>query len=103
MDYLDWDMAFLTRYICNCITSLLDNSVAVVTELAFKVAESNCARNPEIKAVADLEVAGKRLNRKGNGEEKELFPYIIALYDASVKGTRLNPAAFDQSPSRLMI
>jgi len=95
MDFLDWDMALLITYIIKLHHQFVSSQTKFMTELAYKVAESNQARNPELRTVAELfEATGKRLELKGRQEEQELFPYIMLLQDAMAKGKRLNAAAF---------
>jgi regulator of cell morphogenesis and NO signaling len=97
MNFLSWDMAFLTRYIIQLHHKFVSTQTRFVTELALKVADSNSSRNPEIKKVADLFAhTGKMLEIKGQQEEKTLFPYIIALFEKSTGGTTLKAADFGQ-------
>lgn len=95
MDFLGWDIAFLTKYIIQLHHQFVYTQTRFVTELAFKVADSNEEHYPGIRAVASLfEVTGRKLEEKGLREEKVIFPYIIDLHEASVKGTRMRPAEF---------
>ena len=95
MDFLGWDIAFLTKYIIQLHHRFVNNQTRFVTELAFKVADSNSTRNPEIKTIANLFAdTGKKLEMKGQREENELFPYIIAMHEAMTNGTYLKAAAF---------
>lgn len=95
MNFLSWDMAFLTSYIIQLHHQFVSTQTRFVTDLAFKVADSNSSRNPEIKKIADLFAhTGKMLEIKGQQEEKVLFPYIMALSETSTKGTTLNAAEF---------
>jgi regulator of cell morphogenesis and NO signaling len=97
MTFLNWDMAFLTRYIIQIHHQFVSTQTRFITELALKVADSNSSRNPEIKKVADLFAhAGKMLEIKGQQEEKTLFPYIIPLSETSTGGTTLKAADFGQ-------
>ena len=95
MDFLGWDMAFLTNYIMQLHHRFVSSQTKFITELAGKVAESNYARNPEVRDIAGIfETTGKRLELKGRQEELDLFPYIIELHEAMAKGTNLKPAVF---------
>lgn len=95
MDFLGWDMAFLTNYIIQLHHRFVSSQTTFMTELAYKVAESNHAQSPVIRSVAELfEATGKRLEAKGWQEEQELFPYLISLHEAMANGTHLKPAPF---------
>lgn len=95
MDFLGWDMAFLTDYIVQLHHRFVSSQTTFMIELAHKVAESNYTRNPEITKIADLfEETGKRLEAKGRREEMELFPYIFAMNEAMTKGTPIKAASF---------
>lgn len=95
MNFSTWDMAFLTSYIIQLHHEFVSTQTRFVTELAFKVTDSNRSRNPELQAVADLFAqTGKMLEVKGQQEEEILFPYITALSEASIKGTALKTADF---------
>jgi len=94
-DFLGWDIAFLTNYIIQLHHGFVSSQTKFITDLAYKVAESNQARNPMIRSVAELfDVTGKRLEAKGRQEEQELFPYLISLHEATAKGACLKAAAF---------
>lgn len=95
MDFLGWDIAFLSNYIIQLHHHFVSSQTKFITELAYKVAESNHSRNPEIRAVAELfDSTGKRLERKGYQEEQELFPYLVRLQEAMAKGKPLKTAGF---------
>jgi regulator of cell morphogenesis and NO signaling len=95
MDFLGWDMAFLANYIIQLHHRFVGTQTRFVTELAFKVANSNSTRHPDMKAVADIfAAAGGKLELKGKQEEKELFPYIMALEEARSNGGALQAASF---------
>lgn len=95
MDFLGWDIAFLAKYIIQLHHRFVSSQTRFIAELAFKVADSNSTRNPEIKTVAELFAdTGKKLEMKGLREENELFPYIIAMHDAMTNGTYLKAATF---------
>lgn len=104
MDYLAWDMAFLTNYIIQFHHKYIHSQTRFVRDLAFKVADSNQVRNPEIKDVAELfDDTGKKLEENTRREEQELFPYIIGLHEASVRGTNLEVASFGEVKNPLAI
>ncbi|MDB5032092.1 DUF542 domain-containing protein [Mucilaginibacter sp.] len=93
MNFLSWDMAFLTRYIIQLHHRYVSTQTKFITELAFKVAESNSHRNPEIKEIAELFAhTGKIFEEKDQNEEKVLFPYIIKLSEANTNGATLKAA-----------
>ncbi len=95
MDFPGWNIAFLAKYIIQLHHQFVYTQTRFVTQLAFKVADSNRDRHPGIRDVADLfEGTGIKLEEKGLREEKALFPYIINLHEASVTGTRLKQAKF---------
>ena len=90
IDFLGWNMAFLTKYIMQLHHGFIQNQTRFVGELAYKVADSNRSTHPEIRAVADLfNRTGKKLEELALHEEKELFPYLISLSDAESKGHAL--------------
>lgn len=92
MDYPSWDLAFLTNYIIQLHHRFVSSQTRFITELAFKVADANFSRNPEIRQVAKLfNNAGHQLDHKGQTEEARLFPYIVSLQEAVIHGTRLKP------------
>lgn len=95
MDFLGWDIVFLTNYIIQLHHRFVSAQTKFITDLAYKVAESNRARGPVIRSVAELfDATGKRLEAKGRQEEQELFPYLISLQEAMTQGTRLKSAPF---------
>jgi regulator of cell morphogenesis and NO signaling len=95
MDFRGWDMAFLANYIIQLHHRFVGTQTRFVTELAFKVAHSNSSRHPDIKTIADIFAdTGKKLEMKGQQEERELFPYLIALYKALTEGGILKAAPF---------
>lgn len=86
MDFLGWNIAFLTKYIMQMHHGFVRNQTRFVAELAYKVADSNRSRNPEIREVADVfNGTGKKLEDLALHEEKELFPYLISLSNAEAK------------------
>ncbi|MES2265126.1 MAG: hemerythrin domain-containing protein [Bacteroidota bacterium] len=95
VNFVGRDMAFLTDYIIKLHHHFVNSQTTFITELAYKVAESNHERNPEIKAIAELfESTGMRLEIKGRQEEKELFPYLLRMHEAMSKGIHIKAASF---------
>lgn len=95
MDFLGWNMAFLAKYIIQMHHGFVSTQTRFVSELAYKVADSNRTRNPEIRTVAEVFAdTGKTLARIAEHEEKELFPYIISLADALTGGHQLKAGKF---------
>lgn len=94
-NYLSWDIAFLTNYIIEFHHRFVSTQTRFITELAYKVAESDRVRNPEIKQVADLFAnTGKTLELKGAEEETILFPYLTMLNTAYKSGAKIKEADF---------
>ncbi|NHA03355.1 DUF542 domain-containing protein [Mucilaginibacter sp. HC2] len=94
-NYSNWDLAFLTKYIIEFHHRFVSMQTRFITSLAYKVAESDRVRHPEIKQVADLFAdTGSTLELKGIKEEKTWFPYISALCTAHKIGIALKEADF---------
>ncbi len=95
MNFAGWDRTFLTKYIIQLHHRFVNAQTRFTIDLAFKVAASNSSRNPEITEVAEIFAhIGKMLEIHGQEQEKVLFPYITALFDAHTKGTSLTAADF---------
>jgi regulator of cell morphogenesis and NO signaling len=95
MDFLGWNMTFLTKYIIQLHHGFVSTQTKFISELAFKVADSNRSRNPEIGTVADLFAkTGRSMEQITQKEEKELFPYILSLSDAETRGHEIKAANF---------
>ena len=92
-----WDIAFLTKYLIQLHHNFVRSQTKFITEMAFKVADSNSTRNPEIKAVANLfGKTGKLLENKVINEEQQLFPYIVKLAECSKTGGKIKSPPFEQ-------
>jgi regulator of cell morphogenesis and NO signaling len=97
LDLGGWDMASLTNYIIQLHHKFVSTQTAFITELAFKVAESNHSRNPEIKEIAYLFAeTGSLLEQKSIKEEQELFPLITALSQVEKSENALKIADYGQ-------
>jgi len=94
-DFLGWNLSFLTKYIIKLHHGFVSTQTRFVSELAFKVADSNQIRNPEIRSVAEVfSGTGKAMERIAGKEENELFPYILALAEADAGNKPLKEEKF---------
>ncbi|MGN8068859.1 DUF542 domain-containing protein [Mucilaginibacter sp. 22184] len=94
-NYAGWDIAFLINYIIQFHHQFINSQTRFITELAYKVADSERVRYPEIKQIADLfSSMGRLLELKGADEEAILFSYIIQLNVAYKTRVKIRAADF---------
>lgn len=95
MDYQNWEIGFLCRYVVNLHHQYIKTNGPFILELAQKLSKAYGEKHPEIIAVAGIfEKAGKLLTFNIAKEEDELFPYITALNTSHKNGTIIKAAAF---------
>ena len=95
MDFGEWDLAFLTKYIVQLHHNFVRSQTKFITEMAFKVADTNSSRNPEIKAAAYVfGKTGKLLEDTVVNEEQLLLPYIVKLAECSKTGGKVTAPPF---------
>jgi regulator of cell morphogenesis and NO signaling len=95
MDFQNWDVGFLCKYLIQLHHQYIKTQTPFIDELFPKAAKINGTKYPEInELVAVFLKAGKLLELNSLKEEQILFPYITALAEAHKKGKKIKAAEF---------
>jgi regulator of cell morphogenesis and NO signaling len=103
MDFKNWDIGFMCDYMIQLHHLHIKNNTPFIKELSQKICNTYAERHKEIVQVAEIfEHNSNLLMLNIAKEEKNVFPYIIALNDAHKNKTAIKETSISSISAYMM-